>query len=142
MAQVTAGDTVRVHYTGRLDDGSVFDSSEGREPLRFEVGSGQVIGGFDEAVTGMESGETKTVRIPAEEAYGERRDDLLLDVERSAFPSSIEPEVGQRLQMSQGPGQPAVVTVTEVTEERVRLDANHPLAGEALTFELELVSIE
>jgi peptidylprolyl isomerase len=141
MAQAKSGDMVSVHYTGRLDDGTVFDSSEGREPLRFEVGSGQVIAGFDEAITGMGEGETKTVRIPSEEAYGERRDELMLEVERSAFPPTIEPEVGQRLQMSQGPGQAAVVTVTDVSAESVRLDANHPLAGEALTFELKLVEI-
>jgi peptidylprolyl isomerase len=141
MAQARTGDMVSVHYTGRLDDGSVFDSSQGREPLRFEVGSGQVIAGFDEAVTGMMAGETKTVRIPSAEAYGERREELMLEVERSAFPSNLQPEVGQRLQMSQGPGQNAIVTVTEVTDESVRLDANHPLAGQALTFELELVEI-
>jgi peptidylprolyl isomerase len=141
MAQAKAGDIVKVHYTGRLDDGSVFDSSQGRDPLRFEVGTGQVIAGFDEAVSGMSEGETKSVRIPSAEAYGERRDELMLEVERSAFPAEIDPEVGQRLQMSQGAGQTAVVTVAEVTDERVRLDANHPLAGEALTFELELVEI-
>jgi peptidylprolyl isomerase len=119
MGEARQGDMVSVHYTGRLDDGSVFDTSEGREPLRFEVGSGQVIAGFDEAVTGMGEGRRKTVRIPSEEAYGERRDELMLEVERSAFPPTIEPEVGQRLQMSQGPGQAAVVTVTDVSEESV-----------------------
>jgi peptidylprolyl isomerase len=141
MAQANAGDKVSIHYTGRLDDGTVFDSSREREPLQFEVGSGQVIPGFDRAVAGMEEGEQKTVRIPAEEAYGSRRDDLLLEVEKSAFPPAIEPEVGQRLQMSQGPGQPAVVTVTEVAEDKVTLDANHPLAGQDLTFDLELVQV-
>lgn len=140
--QAKAGDTVHVHYTGTLDDGSVFDSSREREPLRLELGSGQVIAGFDQAVTGMRRGDTRSVHIEAGDAYGPRRDDLLVEVERSAFPSGIEPEIGQRLQMSQGPGQTAIVTVTGVSEERVTLDANHPLAGKDLTFELELVRIE
>jgi peptidylprolyl isomerase len=142
MGEAKTGDTVRVHYTGRLDDGSVFDSSREREPLSFQLGSGQVISGFDDAITGMLQGETKTVRIPADDAYGQRRPELMLEVERSAFPDTIEPEVGQRLQMSQGPGQATVVTVAEVAEERVTLDANHPLAGEDLTFDLELVGID
>jgi peptidylprolyl isomerase len=142
MTGAKPGDRVKVHYTGRLDDGSVFDSSEGREPLEFEVGSGQVIAGFDEAVSGMTAGERRSVRIACEEAYGERREDLVLEVERRAFPPDIVPEVGQRLQMGQGSGQMAVVTVAEVAEENVKLDANHPLAGQDLTFDLELVAID
>jgi peptidylprolyl isomerase len=142
MSAARAGNRVKVHYTGRLDDGSVFDSSKGRDPLEFEVGSGQVIPGFDEAVSGMKAGERKTVRIACGDAYGERREDLVLKVERSAFPPEIVPEVGQRLQMGQESGQMAVVTVAEVAEENVKLDANHPLAGQDLTFELELVAID
>jgi peptidylprolyl isomerase len=142
MGEARQGDRVSVHYIGRLGDGSVFDTSKEREPLSFEVGSGQVIPGFDEAVSGMRAGERKTVTIPSESAYGPRRDELLLQVEKSAFPEEIEPEVGQRLQMSQGPGQVAIVTITDVREESVTLDANHPLAGEDLTFELELVRID
>lgn len=138
--KATNGDTVQVHYTGKLDDGSVFDSSRGREPLEFTVGSGQVISGFDDAVTGMEQGDEKTVKIPSDEAYGGRRDELIFTIERTQLPDSIDPEVGQQLQMSQN-GQVAIVTITDVSEEGVTLDANHPLAGKDLTFELELVGV-
>lgn len=140
MAEAQSGDTVRVHYTGRLDGGEVFDSSRGRDPLEFTLGGGQVIAGFDEAVTGMTPGDEKTVTIPAGEAYGARRDELSGEVPRAQFPPDIDPQVGQQLQMQQG-GQTFVVTVTEVTDEAVRLDANHPLAGKDLTFDLELVEI-
>ena len=134
------GDTVQVHYTGTLDDGRVFDSSEGRDPLEFTLGSGQVIKGFDAAVEGMSPGDSRLVTIPAGEAYGARRDDLVAVVERSQFPDDMDPEVGQQLQVSQD-GQTYVVTVTDVDVESVTLDANHPLAGQNLTFELQLVSM-
>ncbi len=140
MAQVQTGDTVRIHYTGRLEDGTVFDSSSGRDPLEFEVGSGQVIAGFDAAVRAMEEGESQTVTIECADAYGPRRDDLVFPVPRTQFPPEISPEVGQRLQMQQG-DQTAVVVVREVGEDAVTLDANHPLAGADLTFDLELVEI-
>lgn len=140
MTEAKDGATVRVHYTGKLDDGQVFDSSREREPLEFTLGGGQVIPGFEAAVRGMGPGEEKTVRIPADEAYGERRDDMVMVVERERIPENIEPDVGQQLQIAQG-GQVAVVTVTDVAEESVTLDANHPLAGRDLTFELELVEI-
>lgn len=140
MSQATTGDTVRVHYTGKLDEGEVFDSSRQREPLEFTLGGGQVIPGFDQAVAGMRPGEEKTVTIPAGEAYGPRRDELFLKVERDRLPAHLDPEVGQQLQMSQGE-QVAMVTIAEVTDEGVILDANHPLAGRDLTFELELVEI-
>jgi peptidylprolyl isomerase len=140
MAAAKSGDTVRVHYTGTLDDGSVFDSSQGREPLEFTVGIGQVIPGFDEAVTGMQPGDEKTVTIPSGEAYGERRPEMLATVPRSQFPPEIEPEIGQQLQVSQD-GQNFVVTIVEVGDDQVTLDANHPLAGQDLTFRLELVEI-
>jgi len=140
MAAAKSGDTVRVHYTGTLGDGSVFDSSQGREPLEFTVGIGQVIPGFDEAVTGMQPGEEKTVTIPTGEAYGERRPEMMATVPRAQFPAEIEPEIGQQLQVSQE-GQNFVVTVVEVGADEVTLDANHPLAGEDLTFKLELVEI-
>lgn len=140
MARASAGDTVRVHYTGRLDDGSVFDSSEGREPLEFTLGEGRVIPGFERAILGMEPGEEKTVEIPAEQAYGPHRSEMTAEVGREQFPPHIEPRVGQQLQMSQG-GQDFVVTVTEVSEQSVRLDANHPLAGKDLTFHVQLVEI-
>jgi peptidylprolyl isomerase len=141
MQKATKGTTVQVHYTGKLGDGSVFDSSRGRDPLEFTVGSGQVIAGFDDAVDGMATGDSKTVTIPANDAYGERREDLLITVDRSQFPDTIEPEVGQQLQMTQE-GQVAVVTVADVSEANVTLDANHPLAGKDLIFDLELVEVK
>ena len=141
MSQVKAGDTVRVHYTGTLSDGTQFDSSAGREPLEFTVGSGQVIPGFDQAVTGMSAGESKKVTIPAEEAYGPRQDEAIQSVPRSAIPEEIEVQEGMKLQASTPSGQPLVVTVVSFDDESVTLDGNHPLAGEALNFELELVSI-
>jgi peptidylprolyl isomerase len=134
------GDTVQVHYTGTLDDGRVFDSSEGRNPLEFTLGSGQVIKGFDAAVDGMSPGDSRRVTIPAHEAYGARRDDLVAVVDRDQFPDDLQPEVGQQLQVSQD-GQTYVVIVTDVNAENVTLDANHPLAGQDLTFELQLVSM-
>lgn len=141
METAKAGDTVRVHYTGTLEDGSVFDSSEGRDPLQFTVGSGQVIPGFDQAVSGMKPGDERNVTIPAAEAYGARRDDLVIEVERQRLPDDLEPEVGQQLQLSQE-GQTFVVRVTDVSDASVTLDANHPLAGEDLTFQLQLVDID
>lgn len=136
-----AGDTVRVHYTGTLGDGSVFDSSEGRDPLEFTVGSGQVIPGFDQAVSGMSPGDERRVTIPADEAYGSRKDDLVIVVDRAQLPPDIDPAVGQQLQLSQE-GRAFVVTVTDVAPDSITLDANHPLAGEDLTFELQLVGID
>lgn len=140
MAQAQNGDTVLVHYTGKLGDGTVFDSSQGREPLEFTLGSGQVIAGFDDAVSGMEPGTSQEITIPADKAYGARRDELLLRVDRSQFPDDADPQVGQQFQMSQG-GQTVVVNVTDVESDHVTLDANHPLAGQDLTFELELVEV-
>jgi peptidylprolyl isomerase len=140
MQAANNGDTVRVHYTGKLDDGSVFDSSEGREPLEFRLGGGEVIPGFEQAVTGMAPGDERQVTIPADEAYGPRREELVLVVRRQELPEEMQPEVGLQLQMSQD-GQQFVVTISDVTEEDVVLDANHPLAGEDLTFELKLVDI-
>jgi peptidylprolyl isomerase len=140
MAHAKNGDTVRVHYTGRLEDGEVFDSSHGRQPLEFTIGSGQVIAGFDQAVSGMETGAERTVTIPAEQAYGERRPELVLHVDREHFPDHLEPNVGQQLEMSRGDDS-FVVTVAEVGEGQVTLDANHPLAGKDLIFDLELVEI-
>ncbi|HET8653920.1 MAG TPA: peptidylprolyl isomerase [Longimicrobiaceae bacterium] len=141
MAAAKAGDTVRVHYTGTLDDGTVFDSSRGRDPLEFTLGRGQVIAGFDDAIEGMGPGESKTVHIPAEQAYGPRREEMTITVGRSEFPPQITPEVGMRLQMQQPGGPPMPVTITDVSDESVSLDANHPLAGQALNFDLELVGI-
>jgi peptidylprolyl isomerase len=142
MANAEFGDTVHIHYTGRLDDGSVFDASAGRDPLSFELGAGQVIPGFDQAVLGMAIGEQKTVRIAVEEAYGEPREDLRFRIPRERLPEGMDPEVGAKLQMAGHDGGSFPVTVVERDEASVILDANHPLAGEALTFELELVSID
>lgn len=141
MAEARSGDTVRVHYTGRLADGSVFDSSEGRDPIQFTLGQGQVVPGFERAVTGMQPGEERTVTIPAEDAYGPRRDDLVFSVGRDQFPVNVEPEVGQQLQVQQQGGQTGIVRVAEVSDEAVALDANHPLAGQDLIFDLELVEV-
>lgn len=136
-----SGDTVKVHYTGRLEDGTVFDTSHGREPLEFTVGEGRVIEGFEKAVMGMDLNESKTVDIPADEAYGEYRDELLLEVDRGQFPKHVEPRVGLDLQIQEPGGVVFPVTVTRVTEATVTLDANHPLAGKALSFEIELVGV-
>jgi peptidylprolyl isomerase len=141
MAQPRKGDTVRVHYTGRLADGTVFDSSSGRDPLQFKVGGGQVIAGFDEAVAGLNPGESVTVEIPVERAYGLRRENLVIRVPRAQVPPNIVPEVGQRLQVQSQGGRPMNVVITEVTAEAITLDANHPLAGKALTFDIQLVEI-
>ena len=140
MPQAKAGDTVRIHYTGTLSDGTVFDSSSGRDPLEFTLGAGQVIPGVDTAVSGMEVGASRKVTIPADEAYGPRRDDMILAIPRDQVPPHINPEVGEQLQVGQGQEQ-FLVTVARVDEREVVLDGNHPLAGEDLTFELELVEI-
>ena len=140
--QAKTGDTVKVHYTGTLEDDTVFDTSAGGEPLAFTLGQGLVIPGFEQAVTGMKVGESKTVDIPVEQAYGPYRDDLILVVERDQLPEDLEIEVGQQLQMSQEDGSYIVVTITEVSETTITIDANHPLAGQNLTFEIELVEIE
>ena len=141
MAQAQTGDTVKLHYTGTLADGTVFDSSEGRDPLEFTLGANQVIPGFEKAVAGMNPGDTRTVNIPAAEAYGPRRDDMMIEVPPSEFPEHIHPKVGDQLQIRQPNGQPFNVTVSNVTESAVTLDGNHPLAGQDLTFAIELVAI-
>ena len=136
---VEDGSTVKVHYTGTLDDGTVFDTSVEREPLEFTLGEGKVIPGFEAAVKDMEVGQSKTVTIPAEEAYGSHRSDLLVPIEREHLPEGLEPEVGQRLQMQQASGKMSIVTITDVAEKTITIDANHPMAGKDLTFKLELV---
>lgn len=141
MATVSKGDTIKVHYTGKLDDESVFDSSYGREPLEFTVGSGQVIAGFDSMVVGMEPGDKKTTVIPATDAYGPHEPDMVAELNLNQFPDNIKPEVGQQLQINQQNGQPVIVQVIAIVDGKVTLDANHPLAGKDLTFEIELVEI-
>ena len=131
------GTTVRVHYRGTLDDDSEFDSSAGRDPLEFTIGSGQVIPGFEQAVGDLAVGEKTTVRIEAEEAYGPRHDEAVQRIPRDAFPE--EPPVGVMVELQAPDGRTLAATVTEIAEDAIELDFNHPLAGEALTFELELV---
>jgi len=141
MQQVKTGDKVKVHYHGRLTDGTTFDSSEGREPLEFEVGGGSVIKGFDDGVMGMAVGDKKTVRINSGDAYGDKNPDMLVEFPKDQFPEDMKPEVGMRLNMTNGNGQVIPVTIVEVKESTVVLDANHPLAGEDLIFDIEVVSI-
>lgn len=142
MSTAKQGDTVQVHYKGTLQDGTVFDTSEGRDPLSFTIGSGEVIEGFEKAVDGMEVGETKMTRLDVEEAYGERNDELELEVPREQLPDELDVEVGTPLQLQQPDGRAVPVTVTALDEQNVTLDANHPLAGQPLEFELTLVDID
>ena len=141
MQQVKNGDTVRVHYHGKLTDGSTFDSSEGRDPLEFTVGNGQVIKGFDDAMLDMQPGEKKTVNIAVDNAYGQRNDDMMMEYPKTEFPADMNPELGMELHMSDNMGNVFPVVIAEVKEDTVVLDANHPLAGQDLTFDIELVSI-
>lgn len=141
MTQAKEGDTVHIHYTGRLEDGTVFDTSQDRDPLSFTLGEEKVIPGFADAVEGMKEGESKTAEIPSEEAYGPHRDDLLLWVNRAQLPEDMTVEEGQQLQMQTQDGRTFQASVAQVGEDRVQVDANHPLAGQDLTFEIELVEI-
>lgn len=141
MSKAKKGDKVKVHYTGKLKDDTVFDSSRDREPLEFTVGAGQMIEGFDNAVEGMETGETKKVEIPSDKAYGGKRDDMMVKVEKKQLPTDIKPEVGMQLQATQQNGQTQILTVTDVEDQHVVLDGNHPLAGKDLVFDIELMEI-
>ena len=141
IVRAKSGDTVRVHYTLKLDDGTIFDSSSGGDPMQFTIGEGQLIPGFEQAVIGMKLGEEKTVRIPSAEAYGPYRDELVKVVGRTEFPADIEPQVGQQLELELEDGRQVLVLVTEISESGVTLDANHPLAGKDLTFDIQLVDI-
>jgi peptidylprolyl isomerase len=141
MEGAQSGDIVRVHYTGTLDDGTVFDTSAGNEPLEFTLGKGEVIEGFEAAVSGMRPGETKTIRIPAEEAYGPAYEELVLMVAKEEYPEDLEPEIGQILELQQPDGRVVIVRVTRIDDEGICLDANHPLAGRDLIFEIDLVAI-
>jgi peptidylprolyl isomerase len=141
LSKVKDGDTVKVHYTGSLEDGSVFDSSENKEPLEFTLGTGQIIPGFEKAVEGMEKGDTTKVTIPSDEAYGEVREDLVIEVSKDNLPDDVAPEVGMQLQLNQPDGQAVPVRITDIKEKEVTLDANHPLAGKDLVFEIEVVEV-
>lgn len=141
MSTVEEGSTVKVHYTGKLKDGQVFDTSEEREPLEFEMGAGQMIPGFEKAVLGMEKDESKTVEIESDEAYGDVNDQLFLEVPKSELPDDIDPEVGMQLQVQQEEGKEVPVQITEVKDSSITLDANHPLAGKDLVFDIRIVDI-
>ncbi|WP_084417484.1 FKBP-type peptidyl-prolyl cis-trans isomerase [Chrysiogenes arsenatis] len=142
MAQAITGDEVTIHYTGTLEDGTVFDSSTDREPFVFTLGENSVIPGFETAITGMEVGTEKTVTIPAEEAYGDYDPELQQEISREALPSDILPEVGMVLEAQSETGETTHVTITDITEETITIDSNHPLAGEDLTFEIKLLSAQ
>ena len=141
MSQAKKGDIVKVHYKGTFEDGTVFDSSADREPMQFVIGEGMLIPGFENAIEGMAPGEKKTEKIPADDAYGPHFKELVIDIDRKQIPPDLNPVVGQQLQIDQEEGKTTVVLITEITDEKVVLDANHPLAGKDLTFELELVEV-
>ena len=141
MKQAKKGDKVKVHYHGKLTNGETFDTSSGRAPLEFEIGSGSVIKGFDEGVTGMLVGEKKTINIPVDEAYGPRSEDMLIEFPKDRFPKDMEIQEGMQLMMGNESGQNMPVVVIEIKEDSVILDANHPLAGEDLIFDIELIEI-
>lgn len=141
MSQVKKGDTVHIHYTGTLQDGSVFDSSEGRDPLAFTVGSGQIIPGLESAMEGMNVGDTRRVEVPSDQAYGPVQEEARQAVPRADIPEEIPMEVGTQVNAQNQEGQVMTLTIHEVTDEHVVLDANHPLAGKDLIFDVELVAI-
>jgi peptidylprolyl isomerase len=141
MAQAKMGDTVKVHYTGKLKDGVPFDSSMGAEPLEIKLGSGRFIQGFEEAIVGMSPGDTKTVKIPPEKAYGRYREDRVISLDKKDLPEDIVPQEGMVLEICASNGTVVPVQITEVTESKVTLDANHPLVEQTLTFEIQLVEI-
>ena len=139
MRKVQLDDVIRVHYTGKLEDGTEFDSSEGRDPIEFKVGQGNLIPGFEKGVMGMEQGETKTISIPPEDAYGERQEELIAEIDKNQFPPDIAPDVGMPLQVQRPDGQVMPVVVVDISEDTVTLDANPPLAGKTLIFDLKIV---
>jgi peptidylprolyl isomerase len=141
MREAKQGDTVRIHYTGKLDDGTVFDSSEGREPLEFTIGQEQVIPGFEKAVLGMQPGEKRSTTIVPDEGYGPYQDEMVFEVDRSKLPGNMEPQVGMELQVRTPDGMMIPVVIVDVADDRITIDANHPLAGRDLVFDIELVEI-
>ncbi len=141
MSKVKEGDTVKVHYTGKLDDGNIFDSSVDKDPLEFKIGEGNIIPGFEKGVIGMEIGNTKTITLPSEEAYGPRLQELEINVSKAELPQDLNPAVGQQLQIQTPDGGTGSVIVKKVEQDTITIDANHPLAGETLTFDIELMEI-
>jgi len=142
MKEAQAGDLVSVHYTGKLANGEVFDSSKDRDPLKFTLGNEELLGGFEEGVVGMKPGDTKSVTLNPEEAFGDRREDLVLELPKTEFPQHITPSVGLQLNMSSASGANLTVVITEVGENSVTLDGNHPLAGQTVVFDIELIEIK
>ena len=142
MTAVAAGSKVKVHYTGTFDDGEVFDTSREAQPFEFEVGTGQVIPGFDKALIGMKVGDTKQVRLPEEEAYGPYNQEMVFDADPSQFEEGLTPEIGQQFQTQMQDGPPLLLTVKSVEDGKITLDANHPMAGKALNFDLEVIEID
>lgn len=142
MSKVKDGDTVKVHYTGKLDNGEVFDTSRERDPFEFKLGDEAVIPGFEKGVVGMGVGDSKTIEISPDDAYGAKKEELVVEVQKSELPEDIIPSLGQRLQIRQQDGNPIVVTITDMNEDNITLDANHPLAGYTLFFDVELVEIK
>ena len=141
MSKAKKGDTVKVHYTGKTQEGELFDTSKDRDPLEFELGSGQVIPGFESGIEGMGVGDTKTITLAPGDAYGEPMDELILDVPRAQFPTDITPEIGLTLELRSPDGQAGIAKIIGVSDESIKLDANHPLAGKTLVFEVTLVDI-
>lgn len=142
MSTAKEGDTVKVHYTGKLDNGEVFDTSREKEPFEFKIGDQAVIPGFEKGVVGMGVGDRKTIEISPEDAYGAKKEELVVEVQKSELPEEITPTVGQRLQIRQQEGNPIVVTITDMDEDNITLDANHPLAGYTLFFDVEMIEIK
>jgi peptidylprolyl isomerase len=141
MAQAKIGDTVKVHYTGKLDNGTVFDTSTNRNPLEFTIGDGHIISGFEQAIIGMDINESKTIKVPSDKAYGPHREEMVVVLQRNQFPSHLKPEVGQHLRIPGPDGQGFLVIITDISDSTVTLDGNHPLAGKDLTFDVQLIDI-
>jgi len=141
MTQAKEGDVVKVHYTGKLDNGEVFDTSDNREPLSFTIGKNEVIPGFEDGVKGLKVGQSKTVKIESDQAYGPRREEMLYKVDKDKFPPDVELKIGDSFKIGQEQGNPTIVSITEISENEVILDANHPLAGKDLTFDIQLIEI-
>ena len=142
MQEAQVGDLVSVHYTGKLTDGEVFDSSRDRDPLKFTLGNKELLGGFEDGVVGMKPGETKSLTLNPEQAFGDRREDLVLELPKNEFPQNITPSVGLHLKMSNASGAGMTVVITDVGDDSVTLDGNHPLAGQSVVFDIELIEIK
>ena len=142
MSQVKTGNTVKIHFTGKLENGEVFDTSLEREPMEFQVGNGDVMQGLEEGIVGMALGDSKTIEISPEQGFGARHEDLVVEVVKTLLPESVTPEVGQRLQVSKAGGETIVVSIIDMDDDTVTLDANHPLAGHTLVFDVELVGVQ